>query len=232
LKIKTACDTQMKPIIHNANGKSPIKLLVIVTAIAMLTTYLVMQQLHNRRFPEILRGFAVDPKPVGMVELINKDGQALQANYFKGKWTLVFFGYTNCPDVCPSTLLELSVLKKSLDKAPANVAYQYLFVTVDPQRDTQSRVKEYVEYFNKRFDAASGELAQIKSLESVFGASHRYAKHNDKDLHYAVAHSAEIYIVDPNAQYVGKFLPPFNVDTVTSKLTELSNFIRREGNNA
>ena len=222
----------MKRTIHRDEGKSPVTMLVAVAVIALVSTYLILQQLHTRRFPEGLRGFAVDPRPIGTVQLTDKNGQALLSNYFKGKWTLVFFGYTNCPDVCPSTLLELTLLKKSLDKTAENRPYQYLFVTVDPQRDTQFRLKEYVEYFDPQFNAAVGDIAQIKTFENVFGAFHRYAKKSNDDMHYNVAHSAEIYIVDPEAKYVAKFLPPFNVGTLTAKLTELNNFILHEGTRA
>ena len=213
-------------------GKSAVTILVTIAAITLVCSYLITQHLHNRRFPEGLRGFAVDPKPLTNVRLTDKNGKPIISDYFKGKWTLVFFGYTNCPDVCPSTLMELTLLKKSLDKVAENGPYQYLFVTVDPQRDTLPHIKQYVEYFNPQFDAAAGDIAQIKLFESIFGASHRYAKKNDDDMHYAVAHSAEIYIVDPDAKYVAKFLPPFNVGAVTAKLTELNNFIQHEGSKA
>ena len=207
-------------------------ILVAVAAIALVCSYLILQQLHDRRFPAGLRGFAVDPTPIADVQLTDKNGKPIIRDYFTGKWTLVFFGYTNCPDVCPSTLMELTLLKKSLDKHAEQGPYQYLFVTVDPHRDSQSRIKEYVEYFNPQFDAAAGDITQIKQFESIFGASHRYAKKSDDDMHYNVAHSAEIYIVDPDANYVARFLPPFNIGTVTAKLTELNNYIQHEGTKA
>jgi protein SCO1/2 len=218
--------------IPTIQGKSALRLLLAVAAIAALSSYLIMQQLHNRRFPQGLRGFAVEPTPITDVRLVDKTGQALGNDYFKGKWTLVFFGYTNCPDVCPSTLMELTLLKKSLHTHAEQGPYQYLFVTVDPQRDSLARIREYVEYFDPQFNAAAGDITRIKQFESIFGASHLYAKHTADDVHYNVAHSAEIYIVDPDANYVARFLPPFNVSKVVAKLSELHEFINREGNKA
>ena len=129
-------------------------------------------------------------------------------------------------------MLQLEQLKKSLAKQTGDTQYQFLFVTVDPQRDTTQRLKEYVNYFDASFLAAGGDIAQIKTFENVFGAYHQYAKKNPEDTHYAVAHSAEVYIVDPDARYVGKFLPPFDVNILSHKLTALSNYIQQKGHNA
>jgi protein SCO1/2 len=216
----------------SAKRKARIRMLVIAAVTVLAVTPFVLSKLHNQHFPEALRGFAVDPKPIGQVSLIDKSGQTLNSQDFKGKWTLVFFGYTNCPDVCPSTLLQLEQLKKSLVKDPAKRDYQFLFITVDPQRDTTQRLKEYVNYFDTDFQAAGGDIAQIKTFEHVFGAFHKYAKKDKNDTHYSVAHSAEVYIVDPEQQYVGKFLPPFDVNKLSQQLTALSNYLQQKGSNA
>lgn len=213
-------------------AKLTLRPLIIAAVVALIGVTLAIRQLHEQHFPAALRGFAVVPKSIGRVHLIDKRGNQLDAGLFRGKWTLVFFGYTNCPDVCPSTLLQLEQLKKSLAITPDADRYQFLFVTVDPQRDTTKRLKEYVDYFDAGFQAAGGDIAQIKSFENVFGAVHRYARRNDNDIHYSVAHSAEVYIVDPRERYVGKFLPPFDVDRLSHKLTALSNYIRLKGDNA
>lgn len=213
-------------------GKYLIKAALMIAVLATISSYTIVHQLHERHFPKLLRGFAVDPKPIGQVQLIDKTGRTLLSQNFKGKWTLVFFGYTNCPDVCPSTLLQLEQLKKALVKNHDDNRYQFLFVTVDPRRDTQTRLKEYVNYFDSQFDAAGGDILHIKTFEKVFGAFHQYEKKSKDDMHYSVAHSAEIYIVDPDARFVGKFLPPFDINNLTHKLTALSAFIQQKGNNA
>jgi len=210
----------------------PIRTLSIVAILIVFATVLTIQQIHAHRFPAALRGFAVDPKPIGKVQLLDKSGQRLAESYFKGKWTMVFFGYTNCPDVCPSTLMQLQQLYKSIQHKPDGSDYQFLFITVDPQRDTLPHLKQYVEYFNKNFNAAGGNISNIKHFEKVFGAFHHYAKKSPDDTHYAVAHSAEIYIVSPDEHYVGKFLPPFNVNKLTVKLSKLNAYVQKQGGNA
>jgi len=217
---------------HSQNGKSTLTLILVAAAIALAGTTFALRLMHDSHYPELIRGFAVDPKPIGQVHLLDKNGSMLSNEDFKGKWTLVFFGYTNCPDVCPSTLLQLKQLKKSLVKNPATSNYQFLFVTVDPQRDTRSRLKEYVDYFDASFHAATGDIKQITSFEHVFGAFHHYEKMSENDSHYSVAHSAEVYIVDPQNMYVGKFLPPFDVNKLTHKLTALSDFVIKNGPSA
>lgn len=213
-------------------GKSTLILILVAAAIALSVTSFVLRLVHERHYPESIRGLAVDPKPIGQVHLQDKDGSSFSTDNFKGKWTLVFFGYTNCPDVCPSTLLQLEQLKKSLVKDPQTANYQFVFITVDPQRDTQQRLKEYVDYFDKGFHAASGDIKQITTFEHVFGAFHHYAKKSANDTHYSVAHSAEVYIVDPQQMYVGKFLPPFDVNKLTHRLTALSDFVMKKGPSA
>lgn len=217
----------------NAGKRKPtLKILIIAGLVILAGVSFTLKKMHDRHFPEILRGLAVDPKPMGQVSLIDKTGHTLNLQHFKGKWTLVFFGYTNCPDVCPSTLLELEQLKKSFAKEPVKRDYQFLFVTVDPQRDTTQRLNEYVNYFDPDFQAAGGDIAQIKTFEHVFGAFHKYAKKSKDDMHYSVAHSAEVYIVDPELQYVGKFLPPFDINKLNQQLTALSSYVQKKGNNA
>jgi len=209
-----------------------IKTLLAFAVIAAIGTHFVLRELHARQFPAALRGFAVDPKPISSVSLTDKTGTTLNDTYFAGKWTLVFFGYTNCPDVCPSTLMQMKELYKSIRQLPEHKDYQFLFISVDPRRDTIKRLKSYVEYFDKDFDAASGDIGQIKSFEKVFGAFHHYDKKSKDDRNYAVAHSAEVFIVGPQQRFVGKFLPPINVNKLTVKLSKLNSFLMHGGNNA
>jgi len=214
------------------NCKTTLKILAGFAVVAAIATTLIIRHLDATRFPVGLRGFAVDPKPISKVQLVDKTGTALLDNYFQGKWTLVFFGYTNCPDVCPSTLMQMKALYQSIKQLPDSKDYQFLFVTVDPSRDTRKRIKSYVEYFDKDFNAAGGDIQKIKNFEKVFGAFHQYAKKSKDDTQYAVAHSAEVYIVDPGERYVGKFLPPIDVKKLTLKLSHLSDFVLHGGDKA
>jgi len=213
-------------------AKNTLKILVAFALVTAIATTLIIRHIEAARFPVALRDFAVKPKPITEVQLVDKTGHRLMDNYFRDKWTLVFFGYTNCPDVCPSTLMQMKELYKSIKQLHGSKDYQFLFISVDPARDNIKHLKAYVEYFDKDFDAATGDIGQIKSFEQVFGAFHKYAKKNKNDMHYAVAHSAEIYIVDPRERFVGRFLPPINVSKVTIKLGRLYEFLQHGGSNA
>jgi len=214
------------------NGISKLLVLIGTAALSVIGITTTMHIIHAHSFPPALRGLAVAPKSIGQVQLVDKNGKPLDNSYFKGKWTMVFFGYTNCPDVCPSTLMQLRELYKSIQKHPGSGDYQFLFITVDPARDKLPRLKSYVEYFNKNFDAAAGNMTYVKSFEKVFGAFHHYLKKSKNDMHYSVAHSAEVYIVSPNERYVAKFLPPINISKLTIKLSQLNAFVQKHGSNA
>lgn len=177
--------------------------------------------------PEGLRGFAVTPRAIGDVTLQGSNGTVIGQADFRGKWTLVFFGFTNCPDVCPATLMQMAQLKKVLQEAGADQDYRFLFVSVDPQRDTPARLRDYVGYFHPEFLAASGAPAQIKNFEIVFDAWHRLEQRSEQDMHYNVAHSASIFIVDRDARFVGKFQPPFDIRAVREGLAALNAYHSR-----
>jgi len=217
---------------HRKKARLAIKLFAAIAVVAALGTHFILRAVHDRQYPVALRGFAVDPTPISRVSLLDKNGTTLDDRYFTGKWTLVFFGYTNCPDVCPSTLMQMTQLYKSIAQLPDHKDYQFRFISVDPARDTTQRLKSYVEYFNKDFNAASGQIDQITRFEKVFGAFHHYDKKNQDDTQYAVAHSAEVFIVGPRQRFVGKFLPPINVGKLTLKLSQLNSYISHGGSNA
>ena len=183
--------------------------------------------IDNSGLPEGLRGLAVPPKELREVALVDSDGTVIGKEDFRGKWTLVFFGFTNCPDVCPATLMQMAQLKKALQAAGAEQDYRFLFVSVDPQRDTPQRLRDYVGYFDPEFRAASGASAQIKNFESVFDAWHRLEQRSEQGMHYNVAHSASIFIVDRDARYVGKFQPPFDIRAVREGLAALNAYHSR-----
>jgi len=127
------------------------------------------------------------------LNLTDADGQARQLADFKGKVTVVFFGYTQCPDVCPTTLLELAQVKKALGADGARV--QGVFVTVDPERDTPELLKAYVANFGADFVALRGTPEQTKAAAKNFKVF--YSKVPGKtETSYTVDHTAGSYVFD------------------------------------
>jgi len=123
---------------------------------------------------------------------------------FKGKVTVVFFGYTQCPDVCPTTMAELAQVKKTL--GPDGDRLQGVFITIDPERDTPDVLRAYVGSFDPGFVALRGTLEQTAAAAKAFKVF--YAKVPGKDPgSYTMDHTAIVYLMDKN----GRFVSPFNL---------------------
>ena len=139
----------------------------------------------------------------GPFALTAQDGTTVTQTALEGHPTLVFFGYTHCPDVCPATLAEISSVFKTLGDSPKAKA---LFITVDPERDTPVVMKDYLSSFDPRITGLTGTSAQIKNVESAYKA---YAKAvPDKDGTYTMDHTAITYLMDKD----GNFVSGFNLD--------------------
>ena len=129
-------------------------------------------------------------------QLTSADGKPYTLASFAGKAVLVFFGYTQCPDVCPTTLAELSEVMKLLgDKADR---LQVVMITVDPERDTPDVLKAYVTSFDPRFLGLSGTPEQIKQAANSFKAF--YAKSAEANGTYSMDHTASFYLIDPKGE--------------------------------
>jgi len=129
-------------------------------------------------------------------QLTSADGKTYTLASFAGKAVLVFFGYTQCPDVCPTTLAELSQVMKLLgDKADR---LQVVMITVDPERDTPEILKGYVTSFDPRFLGLSGTPEQIKQAAGSFKAY--YAKNSPVNGTYSMDHTASFYLIDPKGE--------------------------------
>ena len=138
--------------------------------------------------------------------LIDQHGETLDKSRLTGKWTLAFVGYTFCPDICPTTLAELKRIYPELAKIEASHPLQVLLLSVDPARDTQERLLEYINFFNPEFIAASGEHAQLFPLVRSMGMMYAIAD-DTSNPNYLVDHSASVVVINPKAQVIGRFKP-------------------------
>lgn len=131
----------------------------------------------------------------GPIVLADQDGRRRSLEEFRGKVVLIFFGYTSCPDYCPTTLLRMAQVMKIL--GPDADKAQLLWVTIDPERDTQSLLKSYVAAFNPKFLALRGTPAQTEALARAFHIGYQILRHNGTVL---VDHSAYGYLIDPSGK--------------------------------
>jgi protein SCO1/2 len=139
----------------------------------------------------------------GPFKLIDQDGKPFTDADLKGKPVLVFFGYTHCPDVCPTALLEMSQVLRALGKDADRATG--LFITVDPERDTPEIIKAYLAYFDPHLRGATGDQKEITAVEKEYRV---YAKkHPLENGDYSMDHSAVVYLMDKT----GRFVAPFNL---------------------
>ena len=140
----------------------------------------------------------------GPFQLTNQTGQVVPDANLKGKPTLIFFGFTHCPDVCPTSLFEISEVLKAMGKDAEGVNAYY--ISVDPERDTQAAMKEYLSSFDPRLKGLTGNAEEIAKVLSEYRV---YAKKVPlKDGDYTMDHTALIYLMDRD----GKFVSPFNIN--------------------
>lgn len=130
----------------------------------------------------------------------------------EGRWSLVFFGYTDCPDICPTTLSLLNRLKTKLDSAGVEPPVQYILVTVDPQRDTPERLADYLSHYNPQFIGLGGSIEAIFAFARDLNSSFARASLNDGN--YRMDHSAYIALINPEGEYHGFFRAPHDIMTM------------------
>ena len=152
------------------------------------------------------------PRTVTDFQLTDSDGHPFTIQNLQGKPSLVFFGFTHCPDVCPTTLVKLAQVKKSATLA----GIQVLFITVDPQRDTPQAVGKYAHSFDPSFVGLTGDQAAIDKVTKAFAVAAIRVDLPGGD--YTMDHSAQVFLVNSQAQIVGVFSPPFDTRRLAQDL--------------
>ena len=139
---------------------------------------------------------------------------------FKGKWNVLFFGFTFCPDICPVTMSMLSKVELELDQKIANQVNFYM-VTVDPNRDTPKKLKEYLSgNFSEKFIGLTGELDQIYKFATQVNAPFMPVA-DSSDSYYTIDHTGSIVLISPEAKYAGFFRLPHKKEDVVKALTAI-----------
>ncbi len=147
---------------------------------------------------------AVAPSAVGgPFKLTDQNGRAVTDTDLKGKPFLVFFGFTNCPDICPTALFDMSEVFRRLGPDAEKVSA--IFISVDPARDTPEKMKDYLQSFHERISALTGTQADIDAVTKAYKAYAKRVPLENGD--YTMDHSAIVYLMDKN----GRFVAPFNL---------------------
>jgi protein SCO1/2 len=150
--------------------------------------------------------------------LTDQNGQALQVDQLKDKWSLLFFGYTFCPDICPATLAQLRQLQGMLP-ADAKDKLRVVLVTVDPHRDTPEQLKKYLGFFDPAFLGLTGSQEDLQKLAAA--VSIPYIPADTSKENYTVDHSGNLVIIGPDGTQRGFIRAPVNNDKLAEQLPSL-----------
>lgn len=178
-------------------------------------TFLSHHPLTDKQYKQ-LGFFPFHPaRPIGQFTLMSTNGKRVGHDELMGQWSLLYFGYTHCPDICPTTLSALSQAMKQLTKQP-----QVIMVSVDPERDTPKKLKAYLASFNTSFVGYTGTFHHVVQLAQEVNITFGKVPGSTPGS-YEVNHSANIVVVNPAGKYAGFIRPgpkPDNVARVMSNL--------------
>jgi len=156
----------------------------------------------------------------GPFSLIDQDGRRFTDAALKGKPTLLYFGYTYCPDICPTSLLLMETAVESLGKNAPNEV-NIVFITIDPERDTPALLKNFVSNFGPKIVGATGTPDQIASVARAYKVYYQKVPSRD-DAPYLMDHSSVIYLLDRDGRSVGLFTHDSSAEEISEQLRRLS----------
>ncbi len=157
-----------------------------------------------------------DARTLPEFQLVDSNGQPFTRTGLNGHWSVLFFGFTHCPDICPTTLTLLAQVEKALADLPEAQRPKMVFVSVDPQRDTPDQVGKYIQFFSPTFIGLTGAQTHINELTKAMGVP--VAIHDLGNGAYGVDHAATLFLIDPQARMAAVFSPPHQVATLAQDL--------------
>jgi protein SCO1/2 len=152
------------------------------------------------------------PRAIKPFKLQDDVGKPFTNANLIGHWSLLFFGFTNCAMICPTTMTELNKMYQLLEKETVKNLPQVVFISVDPERDTLKRIHDYVRSFNTNFVGATGDEKELAILAKQLGVMFMKLPNKENPKHYAVDHSAFAVLVNPKGQAYGIFSTPHEAD--------------------
>src|SRR5271155_1078362 len=163
----------------------------------------------------------------GPFSLTAPDGATVTDQTYRGKWLLVYFGYTSCPDSCPTALFEIATALKKL--GPDAATLQPIFITIDPQRDTPEVMGEYSQSFDPRIVGLTGTPQQIDAVTQAYGAYFMQRQTGPGARDYLMDHSIYIYLMNPHGEFARAFDTHWSGDRIADAMRELIARFRERG---
>jgi protein SCO1/2 len=195
----------------------PRRIKLTVAALLALITLIVAGFVHKISLPRVMTDSEMKanglylletPRSLGEFELVDHHGKSFDRDRLEGHWSLVFFGFTHCPDVCPTTMTFLNEFVESLEGTEAQDT-QVVMVSVDPARDTVEQLASYVPYFNPEFTGVTGEFLDIHRFATALNTPFRKVT-SDGD-NYQVDHGSNVVLINPRGDYHGFFKAPLDL---------------------
>jgi protein SCO1/2 len=196
--------------INHKKNRTVLLMLLVVSAVIVgswLARSLNKHELQNDLPSDLISALLPEPKPLTAFRLTDQHNQVFDLKRLKGKWTFMFFGYTRCPDICPTTLAVMKNIATVLERDPRKIESQFVFVSMDPERDKPESLGGYVEYYKPGFIGITGDQAQLDALGRQLNIETRRIEVG-ASMNYLLSHTSSIMLIDPSARWYANFLPP------------------------
>jgi protein SCO1/2 len=187
---------------------------ILVVGLVVLVAAMFLLPRAQRGAPPQTATVLPEPRPLADVRFVDATGREAHFSDFKGEFTLLFFGFTNCPDICPLTLSLLAQVRADIASRAPRLTPRVLFVSVDPNRDTPERIAAYLKGFDPEFLGVTASDAELAPLLQGLGVA--VEKHEHGGANYNVVHNSAIYVLDANAQWVAVTTGPHDPQIVAS----------------
>jgi len=197
--------------------------IAIVAVLALIGGFAISWYLASNKPIELEAGlwFGEQARPLPDFELVDHHGKVMNRGTISGKWSLMFFGYTHCPDICPVTLQTLSDMANAIEDPDVTKAVQVYFVSVDPERDNAETLANYVTYFNPGFTGATAVMEKLSLLTASLGIAHDIRNKTEDNPAYDVDHSSAIVLINPQAEFAGLFSAPHDPLAIARDMTRI-----------
>lgn len=180
----------------------------------LLSTFFLSEYLARQNAPKKITHI------INSLNLIDHNGGSVNSQSFKNQPSLIFFGFTHCPEVCPTTLTTLDKILQDLDNRI--IQTNIVFITLDPERDTQIHLKEYINYFSQNIMAITGSIKDIKKLSKNWGVFYEQISINKDE--YTLNHTATVFMLDKHGNFRGTIAWGENEQSIIQKIIKLSSY--------
>ena len=190
---------------ENKKVKLTTKIIILLSVvIALISSYiLIFVELPNKPLSGQGNSLSESVPIGGEFVLTDQNGNKFSSEQIKGQLSLIYFGFTYCPDICPTTLTKLSNVITTLGKY--NIDILPIFITIDPDRDTPALLKEYLNHFHPKFIGLTGSAADLKYVADLYKVFYTKSQTSDNINNYMIDHSSFVYLMDKQGKYMKHF---------------------------